>query len=47
MIVKASIAKVIGKGKFRPWGSQNPECNYVVGMTTHANPRGDATTWVV
>jgi len=41
--------------KFRPRGSKTPErismkfgiYNYVGGMTTHTNPYGDATTWVV
>jgi len=45
----------MGKGKFRPWGSETPEqismklgiYNYVVDMTTYANPYGAATTWVV
>jgi len=38
-----------------PWGSETPEqisiklgiYNYVVGVTTHANPCGAATTWVL
>jgi len=41
-------------GKFRPpWAPKTPERismklgNYVGDMTTHANPHGAATTWVV
>jgi len=47
-----------GKGQIStPCGSETPESismklgicrpNYVLGMTTHANPHGAATTWVV
>jgi len=53
---KKPIAKVTGKGKFRPpRGSENPERiwmkprinNKVAGVAAHAKPRVDATTWVV
>ena len=45
-----------GKGEIlTPWGSETPErismklgiYNRAAGMTTHANPCGAATTWVV
>jgi len=44
-----------GKGQISiPWGCETPErilmklgvYNYVMGMITHANPCGSATTWV-
>jgi len=48
------MAKVVGKLQ-PPRGHESPEWisvklriyNYVAGVTTHANPCGAATTWVV
>jgi len=54
-VVKAT-SQSNGKGQIlTPWGSETPErismklgiYNRVAGMTTHANPCGAATTWVV
>jgi len=54
-VVKAN-SQSNGKGQIlTPWCSETPErismklgvYNHVVGMPTHANPRGAATTWVV
>ena len=54
-VVKAT-SQSNGKGQIlTPRGSETPErismklgiYNRVAGMTTHANPCGDATTWVV
>ena len=54
-VVKAN-SKVNGKGQIStPCGSETPErismkpriYNYVAGTTTHANPYGAATTWMV
>ena len=54
-VVKAT-SQSNGKGQIlTPWGSETPErismklgmYNWVAGMTTHANPCGAATTWVV
>ena len=54
-VVKAT-SQSNGKGQIlTPRGSENPErismklgiYNRVAGMTTHANPCGAATTWVV
>ena len=51
-----SVIKSNGKGQILThWGSETPErismklgrYNGVAGMTTHANPCGAATTWVV
>ena len=54
-VVKAT-SQSNGKGQIlTTWGSETPErismklgiYNGVAGMTTHANPCGAATTWVV
>ena len=54
-VVKAT-SQSNGKGQIlTPWGSETPEqismklgiYNRAAGMTTHANPCGAATTWVV
>jgi len=51
-VVKAN-SKSNGKGQIStPWGSETQKgfrwnLEYVVGMTTHANPYDDSTTWVV
>ena len=54
-VVKAT-SQSNGKGQIlTPWGSETPEWismklgiyDRAAGMTTHANPCGAATTWVV
>ena len=54
-VVKAT-SQSNGRGQIlTPWGSETPErismklgiYNHVVGMPTHANPCGAATTWLV
>jgi len=53
-VVKANIQSNGKRQIVTPWGSETPErismklgiYNQVMGMPTHANPCGAATTWV-